>query len=103
MKTRRKPLTKLQKAAKGRECMVRIPSVCNGNETTVLAHINRGGVGGMGMKPPDVCGVWACSSCHDEADRRTTRVPTQELDTYLLEALCRTLSESWKNGLIKTL
>lgn len=31
--------TKLTKAARGRECQVRIPGVCNGNpETTVLAH-----------------------------------------------------------------
>ncbi len=30
----------LRKAARGRECQVRIPGVCNGNpETTVLAHI----------------------------------------------------------------
>lgn len=30
----------LRKAARGRECQVRIPGVCNGNpETTILAHI----------------------------------------------------------------
>lgn len=30
----------LRKAARGRECQVRIPGVCNGNpETSVLAHI----------------------------------------------------------------
>lgn len=51
--------------------MVRIPGVCNGNtETTVLAHIRRGGVAGMGQKPPDTCGVWACNACHDVLDGR---------------------------------
>ncbi|HFR8650170.1 TPA: nuclease domain-containing protein [Escherichia coli] len=30
----------LRKAARGRECQVRIPGVCNGNpDTSVLAHI----------------------------------------------------------------
>ena len=62
---------KLRKAAKGRECMVRLPGVCNHNpETTVLAHVRLAGVSGMGMKADDLLGAWACSSCHDAIDRR---------------------------------
>lgn len=83
----------LRTLARGKPCMVRIPGVCNGNpETTVLAHIRRGGVAGMGQKPPDVCGVWACSACHDAMDRRSHRLPIGELDAYTLEALCRQLA-----------
>jgi len=84
-------LNKLRDLARGQECQVRIPGVCNGDcETTVLAHIRRGGVGGMGRKPSDLCGVWACSSCHDVIDGRSGKAVPQ-LDTYILEGLCRTL------------
>lgn len=61
----------LRKEAKGRECQVRIPNVCNGNsETVVLAHLNNKrlfGVG-VGQKVPDIFGAWACSACHAAVD-----------------------------------
>ncbi|HBA8604909.1 nuclease domain-containing protein, partial [Escherichia coli] len=39
----------LRKAARSRECQVRIPGVCNGNpETSVLAHIRLTGLCGTG-------------------------------------------------------
>ena len=45
----------LRKAARGRECQVRIPGVCNGNpETSVLAHIRLAELCGTGTKPPDL-------------------------------------------------
>jgi hypothetical protein len=72
--------------------MLRIPGVCNFNpETTVLAHIRRGGVAGMGQKPPDLCGVWACEACHSCIDGRTPHTKA-DLETYILEGLCRTLA-----------
>lgn len=83
----------LRKLARGQPCMVRLPSICNFNvETTVLAHLRRGGVAGVGQKPPDLCGVWACSACHDEIDRRTREQDTKDIDGDLLEALCRQLA-----------
>ena len=82
----------LRKFAQGKPCQLRIPGVCNFNpETTVLAHIRRGGVGGIGMKPPDICGVHACSACHDVIDNRVPH-PKANLDTYILEGLVRTLA-----------
>lgn len=43
-------MTDLCKAARGRECQVRIPGVCNGNdETSVLAHIRLAGLCGTGL------------------------------------------------------
>ena len=61
-------MSKLRESAKGQPCMVRIPGVCNGNqETTVLAHLNGGG---MGLKDRDVFGSFACSACHDIVDFR---------------------------------
>lgn len=54
----------LRKAARGRECQVRIPGVCNGNpETTVLAHIRIAGLCGTGIKPPDLIAA-KCSNVY---------------------------------------
>lgn len=86
----------LRKLAKGKDCQIRIVGVCNFNpETTVLAHIRRGGVAGMGQKPPDLVGLWACSDCHDCIDGRS-KDPVGRYgarDTDILEGLCRTLAE----------
>ena len=50
--------------------MIRLPFVCNHNpETTVLAHYRMKG-DGMGRKPPDSRGAFACSACHDAVDSR---------------------------------
>lgn len=60
----------LRKEAKGRDCQVRLPGICNFNpETTVLAHYRMDT--GIAKKPSDKRGAWACSACHDEIDRRT--------------------------------
>ena len=95
-------MSKLRRAAQGKPCMVRIPGVCNHNpETVVLAHIRRGGIGGIGMKPNDLIGCYACDACHSEIDRRTRRVPQYEMDGYILEAMCRTLDAVVRDGLVK--
>jgi hypothetical protein len=63
----------LRKEAQGRECQIRIPSICNGNpETVVLAHLNNKRLFGVGtgQKVPDIFGAWACSACHDAVDGR---------------------------------
>jgi hypothetical protein len=92
----------LRKLAKGQACLLRIPGHCNGNrETVVLAHIRRASSGGMGLKPPDLCGVWACSGCHDALDRRVRLSPEvgAEMDGYVLDGLLRTLckiEEVWR-------
>lgn len=87
-------MTPLRKFAEGQPCLVRLPGCDGGGATTVLAHIRRGGVAGMGQKPPDVCGVWACFRCHQIIDKREflPGMSQAELDTYILEGLCRTLS-----------
>lgn len=62
---------KYTKIAKGRDCQVRLPGVCNFNpETTVLAHFRMPGVSGLGIKAHSLIGAWACSACHDAIDRR---------------------------------
>lgn len=79
-------MTDLRKLARGKDCMVRLPGICNGNpETTVLAHLRMAGVTGMGIKAPDVLGAWCCSSCHDAVDRRSEKDLERE---YLRLAFC---------------
>ena len=52
--------------------MARIPGICNHDPaTTVLCHIRRPWNAGVGMKPDDLHGFFACSACHDEIDGRT--------------------------------
>lgn len=62
----------LRKLAQGKQCMVRIPLICNGDPaTTVLAHYRLAGYTGTGMKPDDWSfGAWTCSACHDVVDGR---------------------------------
>ena len=64
-------MSKLRREAKGRECTVGLPHICNGNsETVVLAHFRLIGISGMGLKSPDLIGAWCCSACHDVVDKR---------------------------------
>lgn len=84
----------LRKYAEGQPCYVRIPNICSHDPSTVvLAHIRRGGTAGVGQKPADLIGVWACHSCHDVLDRRNSMgaYTPSEIDGYVLDALCRQL------------
>ena len=91
----------LRKLARGKPCQIRIPNVCNFNpETTVLCHLNGGG---MGMKQPDLLGAWGCSSCHDVVDGRVQIIghtPTQ-IKNMILEGVIRTQKELLAMGLEK--
>lgn len=99
--------SKYTRSARGQECQVRIPGVCNGNpETTVLAHLNGAG---MGMKHADIHGAYACSSCHDVIDGRRiintgnglSKYAGYELKKMHLEGVIRTQQIMIKEGLLK--
>jgi hypothetical protein len=63
-------MNKLRESARGQDCMIRLPSVCTHDpDTTVLAHFRMMG-DGMGRKPVDSRGAFACSACHDAVDSR---------------------------------
>lgn len=84
-------MTNLRKEAKGRDCQVRMPGICNFNpETSVLAHYRMAGTCGTAIKPHDAQGAHACSSCHDEIDRRTRHVDEQTARLYHAEGVFRT-------------
>lgn len=91
-------MSKLRELARGQQCQIRIPGVCNGDpETTVLAHYRMAGICGTGQKPPDECGAWACSSCHDVVDGRHYIAPPIAKQ-YHAEGVMRTLNELHKLG-----
>ena len=59
----------LRKAARGRDCMVRLENVCSHDpETVVLAHFRLAGISGMGLKPPDAIASFCCAACHSYVD-----------------------------------
>jgi hypothetical protein len=77
-------MSKLRKSARNRECQVRIPDVCNFNpETTILAHLNSGG---MGQKAPDLFGAFCCSDCHAWLDGGYVWHPCEE--PFIYKDLC---------------
>lgn len=57
--------------ARGQDCTMNVPGVCNYNpETVVLAHSNSMADGkGKGYKANDHSGVWACYACHTWLDQ----------------------------------
>lgn len=66
MSKKKRSLSKIRKSAKLQECQVRIPGICNFDETTtILAHKNGAG---MGLKSNDAHAAFCCSACHDEID-----------------------------------
>lgn len=92
-------MSKLTKLARDRDCQVRIPGICNHDPaTTVLAHYRLAGLCGMGIKPHDLLGAWACSSCHDEIDRRTRRIDAESAALAHLEGVMRTQAILLKEG-----
>lgn len=94
-------MSNLRKLARGRDCQVRLEGICNFDpETTVLAHYRLGGTCGMGLKPHDLLGAWACSSCHDEIDRRTRNIPADEAQLAHLQGVIRTLAELIKEEVL---
>ncbi|PHM68834.1 DUF1364 domain-containing protein [Xenorhabdus kozodoii] len=96
-------MANLRKEARDRECQVRLPGICNGNsETVVLAHYRMAGISGMGMKPHDLFGAWACSACHDEIDRRTRLTDADYAHMAHLEGVIRTQSILLQEGKVST-
>lgn len=69
-------MSKITESARGEQCQVRYPGVCNHDpETVVFAHLNGGG---MGIKHPDTEGAYCCSACHDAYDGRVMHLSSAD-------------------------
>ena len=95
-------MSKITQSARGEECQIRLPGVCNGDPaTTVWAHANGSAAGkGIGMKSPDLLGAYACSSCHDEIDRRTRKMERDYVKLAFCEGHFRSLRKLIEKGLV---
>lgn len=97
-------MSKITKFARDKHCTARIPGVCNHNpETSVWAHIEsiRWGAG-RGIKVPDVCGLIACSACHDVIDGRTpSDYHRVEISVFAYEGHMESLMMLVEEGIIK--
>lgn len=93
--------SKIRQSAKGQQCTVGIPQICNGNpETVVLAHLNGGG---MGAKHPDIHAAFSCSACHSWLDGgyANTGYNRDIRDLWHLQAVIRTQLILIKQGLME--
>lgn len=94
---------KITDSAKGEDCTLRIPGICNGNpETTVFAHLP--GNKGTGTKNHDIFGVYACNKCHDWIDGRGGESEYEDwLDRHeqMLRALQETQIKLYQKGLLR--
>jgi len=93
-------MSKLRESAKGEECLIRLPGVCNHNpDTTVFCHyrLNTGG----SIKPDDFQGAYGCSSCHDEIDRRTRKHEFDYVRLAHAEGCFRTQKKLIEKGLVR--
>ena len=93
-------MSKIRKSARGEDCQVRIPGICNFNsETVVLAHKNGGG---MGYKANDIHSAYTCSPCHDAIDHRVNTTFTRcEIDLMFYDGVVRTQLILIEKGLLK--
>jgi hypothetical protein len=66
LKTSSPKMTPIRASARGQECTLRFPGICNRNpETTAWCHSNHLEDGkGVGIKARDEEGCYGCSDCH---------------------------------------
>lgn len=93
---------RITKAARGRDCMVRLPGCPNDTETTVLAHYRLAGTCGTGIKPNDLQGAWCDDYCHSQVDGRAkSELSREELRLYHAEGCFRTIDALIREGILK--
>lgn len=89
-----RPVTNL---AKGCECQVRLPGICNGDPaTTQPAHYRMHGLSGCGYIAEPIFVAWACSACHQYADTHSD----PETRLALAEGVFRTQAELLRREVI---
>ena len=87
------------RSARGQQCQVRIPGICNfDTDTTVFAHLNGAG---WAMKHSSIHGAYCCSDCHDVVDFKVIYGWTPEqINLAHHEGVIRTQILMIKNGIL---
>ena len=106
-------MSKITESARGEECQVRLPGICNrDNATVVWAHCNKMAAGkGKGLKALDPLGAYCCSDCHDVYDMRRlapyisqftgVRLSRIEVEHAFYEGMMRSFIKLVEKGLVK--
>jgi hypothetical protein len=107
LKTSRPKMTPIRRAARGQDCTLQFPAVCNFDPaTTVLCHSNYLADGkGMGLKAPDTAAAFGCAACHDVLDGRRPRpveMTAENMKTRFYTAVKHTHDVLRSLGLIKS-
>ena len=107
LKTRRPKMTPIRRAARGQDCTLQFPAVCNFDPaTTVLCHSNYLADGkGMGLKAPDLAAAFGCAACHDLLDGRRPRpahLTAGNVESTFYVAVARTHQVLRRLGLINS-
>ena len=92
----------LRTIARNQPCYLRLQGCSHDREQTVLAHVRRGGIAGMGQKPCDAAAFPCCERCHGIFDGRYKAhgMTRAMIDAEALRALVQWLDWLWKNELI---
>ncbi len=91
-------MSAIRKSARGQDCQVRLPGICNFDpETTVLAHLSGGG---MGMKNLDIHAAYCCSACHDVVDGRAKHFDANYVRLAFFDGMVRTQKILIEQGLV---
>lgn len=99
-------LKKIRESARGMDCTVESPWCNHNSETVVFAHYGEAGEKGMGLKPDDTSGAYACSLCHDWLDGRLRMNPENNNEDYSkIYYWFRAMRRTWRllieNGVLK--
>jgi hypothetical protein len=93
---------RLLQTARGKDCLLQIPGVCNGNpETVVACHANWTEYGkGGALKAHDVFHARGCSACHAELDQGN-KLDYEEKKYYWQRGFERTMLALFDEGLVR--
>lgn len=85
---------KIRDSAKGEDCSLRVHPNCQDGETVVFCHLNTN-YRGMGLKSPDLFGLYSCAACHSMLDQSKVSAEDQ------LRGLIETQMKLAEKGLIQ--
>lgn len=87
----------LERLCHGQPCYLRFPGVCSGDPAKVVpCHLRRGGVAGVGQKPPPIACLPGCFECHAVLDGRAkSEYDRDELDAMALRGYVQWLCWLW--------
>jgi len=84
---------KIRASARGKACSLRVSNFCVDDESVVFCHLNSN-FRGVGIKSPDLFGVYACQFCHQLLDASSVEAEDQ------LRALIETLMKLAEQDLV---